>query len=183
MIFEEKKIVLKDGREAIFKTPEISDAEAMLKYIIKACGETEFLTRYPEEWVGASIDAEEAWIKKLRDSEHSFCITCFVDGEIGGNCELVFNGGMKTSHRATVMIAILKDYWNLGIGSAMFHDMLAEAQRRSVEILELELVEENERALHLYEKFGFEVVAKKPKYFKFKDGTYHSELYMQKYLI
>ena len=46
MIFEEKKIILRNGKEAIFKTPEHNDAERMLDYIKTCCGETEFLTRY-----------------------------------------------------------------------------------------------------------------------------------------
>ena len=50
MIFEEKKIILKNGQTAILKSPCVEDAEKMLNYIKKACGETEFLLRYPEEW-------------------------------------------------------------------------------------------------------------------------------------
>lgn len=89
---------------------------------------------------------------------------------------------MKTSHRATIAIAILKDYWNLGIGSAMFEELVADAQKRGTEIMELEFIEGNERAKHLYEKFGFRVVSERPNVFKLKDGTYLSEFYMQKYL-
>lgn len=91
-------------------------------------------------------------------------------------------GGMKTSHRATIAIAILKDYWNLGIGSAMFEELVAAAQNRGTEIMELEFIEGNDRARHLYEKFGFRVVSEKPNAFKLKDGTYRNEFYMQKYL-
>lgn len=35
---------------------------------------------------------------------------------------------------------------------------------------------------HLYEKFGFRVVSERPNAFKLKDGTYLSEIYMQKCL-
>lgn len=89
---------------------------------------------------------------------------------------------MKTSHRATIAIAILKDYWNFGIGSAMFAELVAEAQKHGTEIMELEFIEGNERAKHLYEKFGFRVVSERPNAFKLKDGTYLSEIYMQKCL-
>ena len=152
MIFEEKKITLKDGRTAILKSPCVEDAEKMLNYIKKSCGETDFLARYPEEW-SISVEQEEAWVNRI-----------------------------KTSHRATIAIAILKDYWNLGIGSAMFEELVAAAQKRGTEIMELEFIEGNDRARHLYEKFGFRVVAEKPNAFKLKDGTYRNEFYMQKYL-
>ena len=47
---------------------------------------------------------------------------------------------------------------------------------------ELEFIKGNDRARHLYEKFGFRVVSEKPNAFKLKDGTYRNEFYMQKYL-
>lgn len=181
MIFEEKKIILKNGKTAILKSPCVEDAEKMLHYIQKACGETEFLLRYPEEW-DISIEKEEAWVKRLLAASDTLAITCYVDGEVAGNCEITFRGGMKIAHRATIAIAILKDFWNLGIGSAMFEELIAAAKSRGTEIMELEFVEGNDRAKHLYEKCGFHVVCEKPYAFKLKDGTYRKEFYMQKYL-
>lgn len=183
MIFEDKKITLKDGRTAILKTPCIEDAEKMLHYIKKACGETDFLTRYPEEWDNISVESEEKWVRNLRDSQSALAITCYIDGEIAGNCEINFRGGMKTSHRATVAIAILKEYWNLGIGSAMFAELIAAAEERpEIEIVELEFVEGNDRARALYEKYGFKIVGERPNAFKLKDGRLLKEYFMQKEL-
>lgn len=153
----------------------------MLNYIKKACGETEFLLRYSEEW-DISIEKEEAWVKRLLAAPDTLGIACYVDGEVAGNCEITFRGGMKTYHRATIAIAILKDFWNLGIGSAMFEELIAAAKGRGTEIMELEFIEGNDRAQHLYEKIGFRVVCEKPNVFKLKDGTYRNEFYMQKYL-
>ena len=181
MIFEEKKITLKNGKTAVMKSPCIADAEKMLNYIKKACGETDFLARYPEEW-NITVEQEESWVTRLRSAPNTLGITCYVDNEIAGNCEINFKEGIKTSHRAIVAIAILKDYWNLGIGSSMFEELIAAAQKRETEIIELEFVEGNERAKHLYEKFGFRIISEKPNAFKLKDGTYLKEIYMQKYL-
>ncbi len=180
MIFQPKEITLKNGIKATLKTPEISDAAGMLAYITKACGETEFLIRYPEEWEGVTVESEEKWVTNLRESGNTLAIACFVDGEIAGNCEISFRGGIKTGHRATIHIAILKKYWNLGIGSAMFKEMLAAAlAREGIEIVELEFIEGNDRARHLYEKFGFRIVAEKPNAFKLRDGSYRKEFFMQ----
>lgn len=181
MIFEEKKIILKNGQTAILKSPCVEDAEKMLNYIKKACGETEFLLRYPEEW-NISIEKEEAWVKRLLAAPDTLAITCYVGDDVAGNCEITFRGGMKTSHRATIAIAILKEFWNLGIGFAMFEELIAAAKDQGTEIMELEFIEGNDRARHLYEKCGFHVVCEKPNAFKLKDGTYRKEFYMQKYL-
>ncbi|MGM9644437.1 MAG: GNAT family N-acetyltransferase [Eubacteriales bacterium] len=184
MIFEEKKIALKDGRIALFRTPAVEDAEKMLKYIKTACGETEYLLRYPEEWDEASVEGEENWIRRLRDSQDSMDITCYIDGKVVGNCEINFKSGLKTSHRAGVAIAILREYWNLGIGSAMFAELIAAAEARAeTQIVELEFLEGNDRARALYEKFGFEVVGERPNAFKLKDGRLLKEYFMQREII
>ncbi len=118
MILKEKKITLKNRQTALLKAPCVEDAEKMLNYIRKACGETDYLLRYPEEW-NISVEQEENWINRLRSSPDTLAITCYVDGNVVGNCEITFRTGIKISHRATIAIAILKDYWNLGIASAM----------------------------------------------------------------
>lgn len=181
MIFKEKEITLKDGRRALLKSPCAEDADKMLNYIKTSCGETDFLSRYPEEW-NISVEQEKAWINRVRTSENALAITCYVDGEVAGNCEITFKNGLKLSHRAGIGIAILKDYWNIGIGTAMFRELIAEAEIHGTEIMELEFIEGNERARALYEKFGFEIVCTRPKALKLKDGSYRSEIFMQKYL-
>ena len=181
MIFKDKEIILKDGRTAILKTPDIQDAKKMLTYIKKACGETDFLSRYPEEWDRVTVEQEEKWVKNLRDSKDALAIACCIDGEIVGNCEINFRGAIKASHRATIAIAILKDYWRLGIGSAMFTEMIAVAKTRpEIEIMELEFAEGNDRAKALYEKYGFKIVGERPNAFKLKDGRIQKEYFMQR---
>lgn len=181
MIFEEKTINLKDGRTAILKSPCVEDAQKMLNYIKTSCAETDFLMRYPEEW-DMTVDGEAAWIERVRSSGNTLAITCYVDGEVAGNCEIRFKSGMKTSHRAGIGIALLRDYWSLGIGSAMFEEIVSAAKDRGIEIMELEYLEGNERGKALYEKFGFQTVCIRPRAVKLKDGTYKSEIFMQKYL-
>lgn len=183
MIFEEKKIVLKDGTNAVLKTPETKDAAMQLKSIKTACGETCFLSRYAEDWDSVTTEKEEKWIRDARESENTLVIACYIDGEIVGSCDITFKNGSKIFHRATVGIAIREKFWNKGIGSAMFTELIKAAkEREETEIVELEFIEGNERAKALYEKFGFKTVSVKPNAFKLKDGTYQNEGYMQKYL-
>ena len=181
MIFEDKKIILKDGKTAVLKTPSIEDAEKMLNYIKQSCGETDFLARYPEEWDGMTVESEERWVNNIRNSQNTLAIACYINDEIAGNCEISFRGGIKTSHRATVAIAILKEYWNLGIGSAMFKELILAAENRTeIQIIELEFIEGNDLAKALYEKYGFKIVGERPNAFKLKDGRLLKEYFMQK---
>lgn len=183
MIFEEKKITLKNGATAILKTPEISDGEKMLNLIRTASGETDFLVRYKEDWEETTVESEEKWIKNNRESQNDWVITCFIDEKAVGCCEISFINGSKTFHRAGIGISVLKDYWNIGIGSAMFSEIISLAkEHKETEILELEFIEGNKRAKALYEKFGFQEICIKPKAYKLRNGTYQNSVYMQKIL-
>lgn len=183
MIFEEKKIILKDGTEAVLKTPEIKDAKTLLNNVKVTAIETDFFSRSIEDWDGFSVEDEEKWINNVRESKNALVITCFINGEAVGNCDITFKSSAKTLHRATVGIAIQKKYWNIGIGSAMFVELIKATKEHEVtEIVDLELIEGNNRAKALYEKFGFKSVSVKPNFFKMKDGTYQNLVYMQKYL-
>lgn len=183
MIFEEKEIILKNGITAILKTPEISDAFELLDLMGTVSGETEFLVRYKEEWELVTVEGEKEWVRGVRESKNSFVLICRVNDEIAGICDVTFKTGLKTSHRASVGIGLRKKYWNMGIGSAMFRELINTAtERGGIDFLELEFTKGNERAKALYEKFGFEVVSEKPNVYKLKDGTYQNLVYMQKYL-
>lgn len=183
MIFDGKEIILKNGKAVTIKTPEVNDGTDMLRFISTACGETEFLLRNADEWAGVSTESEENWISSSRDDDRKLILACYVDGRIIGNCEICFLRGSKVSHRASIGIAILRDYWGLGIGSAMFEILLETARKHEgTEIVELEYVEGNVRGIALYKKFGFETVAERPMAIKLRDERIVSEFIMQKKL-
>ncbi len=183
MIFEPQRIALKDGRCALLRSPEQTDAAALLDYLRATFGETEFLLRYPEECT-LSPEQEAAFLQSVVDSPSELMLLCEIDGEVAGNCHISFmDRRIKTAHRASVGIAVRQKYWRLGIGSAMFRAMIATAMERpGTELLELEVIEGNDRAMALYKKFGFEVVGARPYAIRLKDGRYLDEYIMVKRL-
>ena len=181
MIFSEKKVRLKDGREAVLRSPLPSDAEQLVKYMKQSAGETEFLLRYPEE--GLETTEEEAvFIERAASSDDRLMVVCFVEGKIAGNCMICFNSLIKTRHRAELAIGILREYWSLGIGSAMVAELIRGAKELGVLQLELDYIEGNDRAKGLYEKMGFRRVGVKPDAIRLKDGKMLNEISMVKKL-
>ena len=154
MILEAKTITLKNGRTAILKTPEPGEGEKLLDLIQTCSRETDFLARCPEEW-DMPLEREEAWIKELREAPNALAIACYLDDEVVGNCEFRCHRGIKTRHRASIGISIRRKCWSLGIGSAMFDELIREARKYGVAILQLEYIAGNERGRRLYEKYGF----------------------------
>ena len=183
MKFEAKEFTLKNGSKCILRSPDENDAAEMLQMRIQAAGESDFLMMYPEEFAGLTPETQAEFIKGTVKSENTLMLTAFVDGKLAGNCSVSFNNRIKTRHRGEIGLGILKEYWGLGIGSIMFDEMIKAAQSRNgVTQLELDVFERNQRALALYEKFGFEIVASRPDAIRLKDGTVLKEFIMVKKL-
>ena len=180
MKYETKSITLKDGRQALLRAPCAGDAAEMVAYLQKACGETDYLARYPEE-MEYTVKGETPYLQNTLEDPNSLMIVCTVEGKIAGNCQIIFMNSMKTRHRAAVMIGLLKEYWGVGIGTALFAEMIETArQREGVCQLELEMIEGNERAFALYRKMGFEVMGEHPDAFRLKDGSSRKAIFMRK---
>ncbi len=179
MIFQEKTITLKDGRTAILRAPRPEDAAPMVQYLKDTAGETEFIMRYPEE-VTMTPEREAAFFEHLAYSPFDMMIVCEVDGCIAGNCQINFGNKIKTRHRASVAIGLTKAYWNLGIGTAMFEEMIAAArQHEGTRHIDLEFIEGNSRARALYEKMGFTIIGVKPDAIMLRDGSLRNEYLMR----
>ena len=181
MYFAPKEIKLKDGRTALLRSPVPSDAAEMLRYLEITAQETPFLLRSPGENT-MTLEQETTWLESGLTDKSKFVILCFVDGRLAGNCQIVRKTKLKNRHRATIGIAIVKDFWNLGIGTAMFKEMTAIAESWGILQMELEVFEGNDRAIALYRKMGFETVSHVPNAARMPDGTFLKEYLMIKAL-
>ena len=182
MIFPEKTLLLKDGREAILRAPNPEKgAEAMVQYLKTTAGETNFLLREVEE-CEIPVERERVFLQEKVDSGTAAMIVCEVEGELAGLCSLDRKTLLRTRHRATVGVALKSRYWGLGIGTAMLHELIEQAQKAGVSRLELEYIEGNERARGLYEKMGFHVTGERPDAIRLRDGTSLKEISMVKRL-
>ena len=179
MIIQDIEFTLKDGRKAVIRSPKDEDIPGMLDYLYVSAGETEFILRYPEECGKYTPDAEKALFDRINASENEAMLVCLVEGKLAGNCQIVWKTGIKTRHRAAVAIALLKEYWNQGIGTRLFQEMIRIATENEYILqMELEFVEGNTRARALYEKMGFRIAGIRPNAIRLKDGTLLNEYYM-----
>ena len=184
MIIEEVKFKLKDGREAVLRSPKEEDVESTLEYLVISAGETDFILRYPEECGKYTPEGEKKLFEQKNASTNEAMIMCVVDGRVVGNCEISFFRGMKTRHRASIGIALISEFWNQGIGTKMFEEMIRLAEtREEVTQLELEFVEGNARARHLYEKMGFRIAGVHPNAIRLKNGTLLNNYLMVKEVV
>ncbi len=66
MIFEPIVFTMKDGRTAILRPPEASDAANMLACLREESGETDFILTYPEDWDSMTVAQEESFLTACR---------------------------------------------------------------------------------------------------------------------
>ena len=168
-----------NGHELILRNATEDDAEILIEYLKATSGETRFLIREPEE-VTMTLEQEKAFIKSQNASEGNVMLLGFLDGQFVGNCALNGYGRFRLRHRACLGIALYQKYTGMGIGKAMMKTAIRLAEEIGYEQIELEVVGNNERAIALYKKMGFEICGMTPKAMKYKDGTYADEYKMVK---
>lgn len=171
MIYDARQITLKNGKSAILRSPDETDAADLISYLQITAAETDFLQCYPEER-NMSLEQEETFLRNLMDDPNSVMILCRVDSKLAGNCNLNRFRFEKNRHRASIGVALFREYWGLGIGTAMLTALIDVAKQQGIEQLELEVMGDNTRAIPLYEKMGFRIAATHPNAYKRKDGVY-----------
>ena len=180
MIVKERRLQL-GGHELLLRCAREEDAQRLIDYLKTTSGKTRFLIREPDE-VTMTQEDERRFIRRQNESASDVMLLAFYDGEFAGNASLMGMGPSRYRHRAGVAIALYQAYTGLVIGRAMIEALLAIAKECGIEQVELEVVADNERAIALYKKLGFEVYGTMPRNMKYRDGTYADVYWMMKRL-
>ena len=154
----------------------------MIEYLRIVSSQTPFLLRNEDE-VTYTVEAEEQLLENKRNTPREIMMVAEVEGIIAGNCGIVSNGNLRrVYHRCGFAIALKEEYWSMGIGSAMMEYAFYLAKEMRYEQVELEVVDGNNRAKNLYERFGFRETGRNFRALKYDDGSYRDEYKMVKIL-
>lgn len=157
------------------------DAEALNAFRLATYSETHFMARYPEE--GANLETVRKGLAGCEKSPVNFEVGAFAGEKLVGEFGVAqVRPHIKYRHRAVMGISVLEEAWGCGLGSFLMQLAVGQAKANGFEQLELGVYSDNTRAIHLYEKFGFERCGTMPHAFKLKDGTYRDEIMMVKML-
>ncbi len=179
MLYDSKTVLLKDGRQALFRSPKAEDSALILENLKILSTETDFMLRCPDEW-NETIEEEARFLEGINSSDDALMIVCFLNNRMIGNCSIFFNKFRKERHRARIALAVLKEYWGMGIGTLMIEELVSVAKDQGVTQLELDYFEGNERARSLYVKAGFTQTGEIPNAIKLDDGRVLKEIHMVK---
>lgn len=141
-----------------------NDAAAVLAYLKQVGGETDNLT-FGAEGLPITVEAEAAYIAQFEHSRDSVMFLAKEHGKVIGDASLS-RLPRRMSHRGDFCIAVVKEYWNQGVGGLLLRSVLEFAKENSFERIDLQVRSDNLRAIHLYEKYGFQKICTYPAFFK-----------------
>lgn len=174
-----KTVLLAGGQELLVRNAVASDARALRDVMQRTHAETDYLLSYPDE---QSVD-EEQEARSLAETEHSnneVELVAVVDGKIVGSAGVsAVRSRRKVAHRARFGISILKEYWGMGIGRMLTDASIDCARQAGYTQLELEVVADNERAVSLYRRAGFEEYGRNPRGYRSADAGYQELVHMR----
>jgi len=160
-------------------TPE--DSEEILEVIKKIGSESDFLV-IDKNGVPLSVEEERKYLENNMKSINNKTFIGIVDKKIIATSGINGSSRDRVKHNVVLGISILKDYWNLGVGSYLMQHIIAYCQMSKViKKIELEVRADNLSAIHLYEKVGFKYVGKFTDKM-FVNGKYYDNLIYEKKL-
>ncbi|WP_415334535.1 GNAT family N-acetyltransferase [Clostridium perfringens] len=171
-----KSINLKDSKKLILRKPLEYDAENIIKYLNTVnllFGKGEF---------PLTVEQEKAYISRINQSSNSFMVLGTINNEIVSVAQLSSPNMKRISHNSAIAISVKKDYWNIGIGSAVMEELIKFAKDKgSIKTISLGVKEYNINAIKLYEKYGFKKIETHKNYFNIEE-TYYDEILMDLYI-
>ena len=178
-----KTITLRNGKILTILPAKLEDAEAFADYMNTIRYESKFLSMDNTE-KPVTAESELKWIESVLKDDKKFILVAQIDDQVVGMCDIApISSRVRYKHRSNVGISVLKEFWGLGIASELMKVVIEKAKEVSYEQMELQVVDTNESAIHLYEKFGFYKTGYINNAIKYTDGTYANLILMQKDLV
>ena len=144
---------------------EPSDAEGMWK-----CYTAPLAVRHTLQLPYRSLESVRELLNKSGESDH--ILVAIVDGEVVGVIGLHASSRPRVNHRAEIGMMVRDDWHGKGVGRAMMQGVIDLADKwLNLTRIELTVFTDNERAIALYRKFGFEIEGTLRKY-AFRDGEF-----------
>jgi len=151
-------------------TPD--DAAELIAYVQALANEPDIdIPLEPGEFT-LTVEQEREFLEGATAADNSVFLVAVEDGRIVGACNV--RGGHRRAmrHSASLGISVAKGWRGQGIGNALMGRLIEWARRGGV-ITRIELLVycRNARAIHLYEKHGFEIEGTRRRAV-FQDGEY-----------
>lgn len=147
----------KSCEDLIIREAIAVDASALIDYVHKISGESNFLTFEVGDF-SKTIKEEVEIIETHSNAENKIFLVAEIDGKIAGLLNVDASDIPRKKHIGDFGITVRKNHWGKGIGSNLIESMLEWAKANSIiRKINLNVQINNEVAIALYKKFGFKI--------------------------
>ncbi len=151
--------------EITIRTADPSDAEAILK-----CYTAPLAARNTLQIPYRSLESVREQLTKSGEGDH--LLVAEIEGEVVGVIGLHTSSRPRVNHKAEVGMMVRDDWKGKGVGAALMQAVIELADKwLNLTRIELTVFTDNESAIALYRKFGFEIEGTLRKY-AFRDGEF-----------
>ncbi len=172
----EKNVVLRDGSVLQISRPRGENAAEILEYLKIVGGETHFLLM-DENGLGISEEREAKILEAAYVEPRGGMHFGKINREIACMFSLSCHPRRRLAHTGEIALSVRKKYWHIGVGSAIMEALIELAKEASLKNVELGVYADNERAIALYRRFGFEEIGRH-RGKMYVDGEYYDEILM-----
>jgi ribosomal protein S18 acetylase RimI-like enzyme len=167
-------IIIREAQEA--------DAEQLLAHVQRLLHEPERTSPLAPNEYTLTVEQERQVLTDFARTLNALFLVAEINGMLVG--ELNCKGGSRQAlrHAVTLGMSVHQEWRNCGIGSRLLAEAITWAEQSSiVNRIELFVYAHNQAAIHLYEKFGFEVEGRRRRAI-YQDGIYLDDLIMARLL-
>lgn len=170
------------GRRLVVRAARPEDAAGLLASTAAVFAELGNTVTEPDEFQ-VTEEQERGWIERKLDDPGSLLLVPEVGGFIVGSLSLDRGGRHRLAHTATLGVIVNREWRRKGIGTALIGvAMQWAAESGLIEKVCLSVFASNERAISLYERFGFAEEGRRPKGIKLGPDRYDDEVLMYRFV-
>ena len=169
----------KNGKRVKFRPEQSGDTEMLWKMFSTLSKESasNLLPPFTRERV-------EGWTRNINYNEVLAIVAVIEEKReqrIVGDASLKFNPQEALRHKAELGITVHDNHQNMGIGTALLNHLVNIARMKKLSKVWLQVSTDNDRAINLYKKAGFEIEGKLCKE-SYVNGKYRNEYRMALFL-
>jgi RimJ/RimL family protein N-acetyltransferase len=152
-----------------------SDADRLIPYVNALADESDiYIALSPGEF-NLTVEEEREILENYASSENSIFLVAEFEGEIIGILNCRGSSRKATQHSVTLGMSVSRAIRNRGVGSLLLEHVIHWAQKNpTVSRIELNVFVENDAAISLYSKYGFQIEGTRRRSI-FRDGKYHDD--------
>ncbi len=147
---------LNNDVDFIIAKATIEDAKAVVDFLNKVGGETDFLTFGLDEFP-ISVEEEQSIISECLEQDICLMLLAKINDEIVGQLFLEGSSLKRLKHIGTFGITVSKKYWGKSIGKKMILAAMEWAKSKDLSKIQLYVRTDNEAAVCMYKKLGFAI--------------------------